>query len=365
MGASLKRGILFTKGFANLWHAMSDIRRADVAGEFSLVCSHSQPDFVGFPAADIALKEPSGGLGLFLQTVVHQHNIKVVIASQNQTIANACKPALAQLGAQVVTIGNNSLVATVNNKARLYRALANDSRFAIPAFKVARTSEQLFSAISSMEAQFERLCLKPVTGVYGSGFRVLRNAPLSLKDVLSEEKVIDKSTLRQFAETSFPEPFLVMQYLEGDERSVDCLAQEGRLIAAVIRRKSAKAGRAQVIETNPALLETCSAMVAKLGLNGLFNIQFKDSGGVHYLLEVNPRMSGRSYYATVAGVNLPYLAAQLFSGLRTADELSFSVASEMAIGNVTSPVVLAPKNQRWDDSFASQGSLDIWTPESI
>ena len=47
-------------------------------------------------------------------------------------------------------------------------------------------------------------------------------------------------------------PFLAMEYLAGDERSIDCLAHQGRLVRAVVRRKPANAhGRWQLIEDDP------------------------------------------------------------------------------------------------------------------
>jgi predicted ATP-grasp superfamily ATP-dependent carboligase len=138
-------------------------------------------------------------------------------------------------------------------------------------------------------------------------------------------------------ERRFP-TVMLMQFLEGAERSVDCLAYHGQLIGGVIRKKSPVPGSAQVIENNPGLMRQVGELVRLLGLNGMFNVQFRDSGTRQYLLEINTRLSGRSFYATLAGFNIPYLAAELFSGRKAADELIFEIKTGGRIGNVSTGV---------------------------
>ncbi|MEO8407429.1 MAG: ATP-grasp domain-containing protein, partial [Oxalobacteraceae bacterium] len=51
---------------------------------------------------------------------------------------------------------------------------------------------------------------------------------------------------------------------------------------------------------------------AAYGLNGIFNVQFREGQNGLGLLEINPRMSGGIAMACVAGPNLPYLALRGF-----------------------------------------------------
>ncbi|MFC6619389.1 ATP-grasp domain-containing protein [Deinococcus radiophilus] len=91
-----------------------------------------------------------------------------------------------------------------------------------------------------------------------------------------------------FSAPQFP-PMLLMEVLEGPERSVDCVAWEGRLIRAVVRRKF---GVGQVIEDRPDLTEAARRIAERYGLSGIFNFQTKDQAGAANMLEINARASG-------------------------------------------------------------------------
>jgi carbamoylphosphate synthase large subunit len=101
---------------------------------------------------------------------------------------------------------------------------------------------------------------------------------------------------------------LLMEYLDGREYSVDCVGDQGRLVTAVVRRKSSGPGAGQRIDQRADILEATAQLCSVHGLNGIFNVQFRESGGKPRLLEINPRMSGGIGMACLAGPNLPYIA---------------------------------------------------------
>lgn len=340
----MRTPVWFTAGYSNLFHAQNDIRHADTEGQFSLVCSHPHRDFVGFAAADVALQEPEvhGAAYLsFVRRVIETHGVRVLLPSRKQGLLHKHRRSLAELGCTVATVADAATLKLINNKAALYQHLAGRGIVRIPEFRTATCFEQFEQARSALAAQGKTVCFKPVVGVYGSGFRILKNSRDRIEDILDESAHLSVADIaRRAGKRRFPQ-LLLMEFLEGSERSVDCLAQHGTLIGGVIRRKSPFTGAAQVIEDNPELMAQVAALTKHLGLNGMFNVQFRDSGGVPYLLEINTRLSGRSYYATLAGFNIPFLAAQLFSGQKAADELSFTIQHGLRIGNVNSPVILA------------------------
>jgi predicted ATP-grasp superfamily ATP-dependent carboligase len=56
-------------------------------------------------------------------------------------------------------------------------------------------------------------------------------------------------------------------------------------------------------------------VAAKLGLDGLVNVQTKaDGNGVPHLLEVNTRPSGGVGFSAAVGINLPYACARMMLG---------------------------------------------------
>jgi hypothetical protein len=116
---------------------------------------------------------------------------------------------------------------------------------------------------------------------------------------------------------------MVMRYLEGNERSVDCLADHGKLLRHVIRRKSGLPGGAQILEEHTEISAMAKRLTSLFRLNGLYNIQFRESGGIPYLLEINPRMSGGIHYTTPSGLNLPYWGVSHALGLCAEEEIPF------------------------------------------
>jgi len=100
-----------------------------------------------------------------------------------------------------------------------------------------------------------------------------------------------------------------MEYLEGREYSVDCVGDHGQLMAAVPRRKpQSSAATGQRIDLHADILAACATLAESYGLNGCFNVQFRETGDQPRLLEINPRMSGGISMACAAGPNLPYIA---------------------------------------------------------
>ena len=336
-------GVWFTQGFANLYHAMQDIRSADSEGRYALICSHSHGDFVGFERADVSLIEPSvrarGFLG-FVLDVVARHNVKLIIPSRRQAWFNRHKSVLAARGVTVLTVASTRNLMRIDDKAALYQYLAGKGIANLPQFAVFRGLAEFDAAYSELRAAHAKVCVKPARGVYGSGFRILRSGGASMHDLLTESLQMGVDDLRARVAKDGSNLMMLMQYLEGDERSVDCVAEQGKLIASVIRRKSASSGAPQVIEDNPQVMAQVHALVKHLRLNGLFNIQFKDHAGTPYLLEINTRLSGRAYYATVAGCNLPFLAAERFARNVPCHELNFAIEHGLRIGNINGPVVL-------------------------
>lgn len=340
-----KLGIWFTQGFANLFHAMLDIRDEDTFKDYTLICSHPHPEFVGLASADVMIKEPTSNKGYlqFVLDVVRTHNVKLIIPSRRQAWFNRHRRQLQALGVTVLTVASTRTLNMVDNKAKLYEFLAGKNITKLPRFKVFKNLAQFNAAFDELGGKNAKLCIKPARGVYGSGFRILTNQKATMSDFLNENPTMPVTDLQSRLADDGTHSMLLMEFLDGPERSVDCIARNGELIAGVVRCKSSSAMAAQVIEHRPDLMEQVAKLAKTLKLNGLFNVQFRDHEGVSYLLEINTRLSGRSYYASVAGVNLPYMAAEIFA--RKVDPADLPVVPEygLRISNVNCPV-LTPRS---------------------
>ena len=186
------------------------------------------------------------------------------------------------------------------------------------------------------------LCFKPTVSIFGIGFRIITDETekTGLDRLLSGDVTyISKTELATLmAEKPSFKPLMVMSYLADNERSIDCVAHEGKLVACVIRRKVAQG---QVLEDNPLLVSYVRRLVEIFGLDNFFNAQFREKDGKYYLLEINPRMSGGTHYTFHSGLNLPYLGVMLKLGLMSPADIPANITDVRGYpveGAVSAPV---------------------------
>ncbi|MEX2104714.1 MAG: ATP-grasp domain-containing protein, partial [Bacilli bacterium] len=156
-----------------------------------------------------------------------------------------------------------------------------------------------------------RVCFKPVHGEGGAGFRVINEAVNSLDSLygpINHRISLEQTITILSGQETFPD-LMVLEFLDGNEYSIDCLAYEGKLLAAVPRVKLG--GRIQLLEDNEEMLNIAHHVAERYRLPYVFNIQLKSRDGVPKLLEINPRMSGGLHMASFTGVNFPYYAIKL------------------------------------------------------
>jgi ATP-grasp in the biosynthetic pathway with Ter operon len=111
---------------------------------------------------------------------------------------------------------------------------------------------------------------------------------------------------------------LVMELATGNERTIDGIAEGGRILLGHPKtREAMRAGLAMEFETldDPALMDVAARVVAALELDHFFNIQLV---GEH-VIEVNPRISTIVYQEDL---NLPWLGVKHALGEIGADELA-------------------------------------------
>ncbi|MBC7738172.1 MAG: ATP-grasp domain-containing protein [Candidatus Saccharibacteria bacterium] len=161
------------------------------------------------------------------------------------------------------------------------------------------------------------VCVKPVTGIFGSGFRRIDEDGNEFDRLVStDQDDLYRISLDGFrlalSRSTKSRQMVVMPFLPGVERSVDFVAHQGHMIAGVARVKSGKHQRLEV--TGPAI-EIARVLARRYGLNGQCNLQTREIDGRQVVLEINARMSGGMAMACLAGVNLPLLAVLSAAGL--------------------------------------------------
>lgn len=314
--------VWYNSGLGDLYHCARLLREA-AAGRLRVIASHTDPAAPILEAADRAFTEPARGTGpeayvRWALEVCEAHGVELFVPSRQAAAVAGAREEFASRGVYV-QVPSVQVQDTLAHKDALYRELEGQD-IALPDYRVVRSLAQFDDAYSVLRQRHPRLCVKPTVGIFGSGFRILDEG-IDDYDALLRTQCTHMS-LRAYRDVLLrarrPFELLLTQYLEGAERSVDCLAVRGRMVVAVSRRKE---GRRQVLETAHPVIDASASLVARYALDGVVNVQFRDSGGVAHLLEINPRAAGGLLYSCASGVNFPYWSVALALGLARAEEV--------------------------------------------
>lgn len=310
--------VWFNKTFSSVGTAIGLIRQADPGGRYHIIASNTNPHAaVALSAHGFAVEPPSLKGQDYLEWCLEfcrERGIDIFVPGKEASLVSGARAAFAAQGTRVLACAGQEVMELLHDKARFCQSL--DLPLAPAAeFRAVNTVEQFDAAHAELRKRHPKLCVKPSVSVYGLGFAVLEEERNSAELLLSGSLYhIALGDLRRgLAEMGEFRTMLVMEYLAGHEFSVDCVGDHGRLICAVPRKKPLLAGHGQTIDPQPEILAACAQLTAAYGLNGWFNIQFRERGqgqdgrcGLG-LLEINPRMSGGIGMACVAGPNLPWL----------------------------------------------------------
>ena len=319
--------IYFNKNFS-VTSAQIEAVRAEA--HFATLASHSVPANVMLKVAGRTVQEPRGLLGSayvdwLLETVERERPEVFIVGKEAAAVAERQAEFLA-LGTRPLTVADAPTLRHLDRKDEFLRGW-NQGILAIPAWTTFHDLASFEAGIAELQAHPDflpgttRLCVKPARGIYAAGFRVLtggRDLGSFLKGELYQMSYDEARRLFAQPEEGGLPTMLLMHTLEGSERSVDCVAWQGELGAAVVRRKLPDGGP-QLIEDRPDLLEAARQIARRYSLSGIFNFQTKDAqhqGGerVPNMLEINARASGGLRYSMSAGVNFASLAARLALG---------------------------------------------------
>jgi biotin carboxylase len=305
--------VWFNRTFSSVYTAIKLIREADTAGRFHLIHSNPNPHS---PAARVAHQffvEPTGlddaaYIDWCLAFCI-EHEIAIFIPGKGATLLALEHGRFAAIGTQIHSVASNANLRTIHDKARFYAETVLEGA-PVAEFAPFETLAQFDAAHAGLRGRHPILCVKPSNSVFGLGFAILdeqRSSAALLIDGVAYHTGL-QDFRRGLGELGSVRTMLLMEYLDGHEYSVDCVGDNGRLVAAVARKKPRQAGGGQLIDMRADILAATAELARIYGLSGMFNVQFRESGDTLRLLEINPRMSGGIGMACVAGPNLPWIA---------------------------------------------------------
>jgi hypothetical protein len=320
----VKANIWFNRNLSSTAHvivAARDLQRADE--EFRFIVSHTRADHPSALVADLFEPEPNLPGEQYLAwclDFVERHKVDVFIPREKAATISGAKELFRQRGTRLVSVAKPETLDVIKSKALLYEAIPH-GLVPLPEYRVVRSADEFVAACEDLRKR-HKVCYKPTMDMAGNGFHIVSfdgwkrysSWTGQLMTVDYPEAVAALTLAGPFREQ------MVLQYLDGPETSIDCLAENGVMHVAIPRVKSSD-GASELLADNQEVIEYSRRLTELLNLSGMFNVQFKESQGKPYLLEINARTSGGLHYGFASGVCIPYWAIRLALGTATGADI--------------------------------------------
>jgi hypothetical protein len=312
----------FNHNFSSLYNVIGLIREGmEAYGSLSgirVLVSHSNPEFLARPLADLFFQEPARGysqesyLDFCLETC-RERGVDIFWPSREASFLEGHRNDFEALGVRLLICASARNLDLINDKALFYEEIA-PLGLSLPAYFAVDSLSRFDKAVEEISKSGAKVCFKPAKSIYGLGFKIISEKSDPLRAFLNNSQTyvsLEEARSRlDVPPSSFPR-LLVMEYLPGLEYSLDCLALKGELIRASVRQKSAISG-AETLISGETLEEKARILADRFDISGLFNLQLREDGKQEAkILELNPRMAGGIYFSALAGLNYPYWALRL------------------------------------------------------
>ncbi|HWS39749.1 MAG TPA: ATP-grasp domain-containing protein [Arenimonas sp.] len=334
----------FNTTFSSIHVALRLIREMDREGCYQIICSSSNQHAITALASHEFYQEPKGLSATeyrnWCLNFAKENDIQIFVPGKEASLISGSHDLFEAGGTRVLSATRPDMLDILHNKATFYAFVK--SIFAPPPVWKAISNniefELAFDELSSLSAQ---LCIKPAVSVFGIGFRRIRTdkSDFDLMMQGSDHQISLHSLKEMLKQADVFPTLLLMEYLAGNEYSVDCLCNEGELVCAVPRKKNFQVGDGQLIDDRADIISACNEIVSQFFLNGYINIQFREGDQGLRVLEVNPRMSGGIGMACLSGINLPYLGLAGFDRGYECIDIP-ELVKGARVGEINLPVVL-------------------------
>ena len=313
--------IWFNRWFSTVSHYMELIRHNPDQQEFVIYGTHPNPDTVYFNYCDVFSTEPDIVGEDYLQFCIDyclQNQIHIFVPRKENVLISKHLDKFNKIGVKVLVCPDGDLMAMIDDKAAMYRSLQDQEKVGnfivtIPSYRIVNNAAGFQQAYADLGKDDTKLCIKPVIGEGASGFRIIDDIADTIPfiyNTTSTQKISYDTAYKILKTQEHFSDLMVIEYLDGHEYSIDCLANaDGTLLVAIPRKKGN--GRIREIEYNRQLIEIAEKMAAQYKFPYVYNIQVKYKDGIPKLLEINPRMSGGMHISCLADINIPYYAIKL------------------------------------------------------
>ena len=318
MGGSLN--ILVTGAGAPGFPGIVKALRTNGERKVRIVATDAKPDVVGFYLAEKHYKVPMGndkGYVKAILEIAEKEGIDVVLPLCTLELLPLAKnrKVFEEKGVKIV-VSDEKPLETALNKAALFDFFKD--KYSPRFFKV-RNLRAFERGCEKLGYPDKPVVFKPAVSYGSRGFRIIMKSnkvERFFKEKPSSLYAEYDEIVKILSQSPFPES-LVVEYLPGEEYSVDLLVGKDVIYSIPRKRVVIKQGISNVgiIEKNEELINISSDIARKLKLKFNINMQFRqDENRKFKLIEINPRVSGSIIFCVGAGVNLPYYGVKLVLG---------------------------------------------------
>jgi hypothetical protein len=354
----------FNRTFSSLHPVLRQLKSTSPGREWHITVSHTQPSAAVFADADASATEPAHLKGRdyvdWCLDFCREREISVFFPGRAVADIADAREEFSALGTALSVAADGPTLRLLEEKAD-FLPLVPESTALVPRFISVTNSDEFQKAVEEITVAGFQACFKPSVAINGLGFYALEDATTPVTRLLeSIPYKISFAEAKQILATqeTFPQ-MLVMEYLEGVEYSVDCLAHLGQLLATVVRRKALKAGAPQDLISHPALEQSVRLLTAQFGLTGLFNVQFRETNGVPKLLEINGRASGGMMFSCAAG--MPFVEMAVACALHPAGPIPEPprIAWPKQVHSGITPMIVSPPPPRIYDICGGRFEIEL------
>lgn len=217
-----------------------------------------------------------------------------------------------------IAISNHDAIIRSNNKYELMK-VSKKLGLPTPEFFLVNNFKDLEKYAMKLGYPENPVVVKPPVSNGMRGLRII-NENINYKEQFYKEKptgiITRMDDLYRVIGDTFPE-LIVMEYLPGDEYSVDVLKTKDDIIIVPRLRMEIRSGItfSGIIVKHKEIIKHVEILTEELGLEYAFGYQFKnDTEGIPRIIECNPRIQGTMVMSTLAGANIIYGAVKYSLG---------------------------------------------------
>jgi len=280
-------------------------------------------DAVGFYMCDKHYVVPPGNSPDYIDAVLKiskKENVDVILPiSQQEFIPLSRHKQLFENIGTIIACSDHESMKTANDKG-LFLEFLKQKNLPCADFYLPKTIDEFEEDVYKLGYPEKPVVMKPRISAGNKGFRILRE-DIDKKSLLlnkTDDAYANLSDITKIFENgTFPD-LVVMEYLPGEEYSVDLLVKNGEPLIIVPKvRVDPLPGlsRVGIVKKNPEVEKLVSDIVKAFDFNYNINIQLKYSeNGVPLPYEVNPRIAATIILCAAAGANLVYYGVKLALG---------------------------------------------------